>query len=56
MVVWGEDDPALGIELIDDLAPLFAHGAPRIERLPRCGHWVQQEAPERVNALLADFL
>jgi len=28
----------------------------RIERLPGVSHWVQQEVPDRVNALLLDFL
>ena len=28
----------------------------RIERLPRISHWVQQHAPDAVNALLRDFL
>jgi pimeloyl-ACP methyl ester carboxylesterase len=28
----------------------------RIEILPDCGHWIQQEKPGEVNALLVDFL
>ena len=27
-----------------------------LHRLPQVSHWVQQEAPERVNAILADWL
>jgi pimeloyl-ACP methyl ester carboxylesterase len=27
-----------------------------VERLPGVSHWVQQEAPDAVNALLLDFL
>lgn len=28
----------------------------RDDLLERCGHWIQQERPEEVNRLLADFL
>jgi pimeloyl-ACP methyl ester carboxylesterase len=27
-----------------------------LHRLPGVSHWVQQEAPEKVNAILADWL
>jgi hypothetical protein len=37
------------------MEPLFA-GPFRIEYIPRCSHWVNEEQPERVNRLLLDFL
>ncbi len=54
LMVWGEEDSALGIRCtigteawVDDLT---------LKRLPDVSHWVQQEAPEAVNALLAEWL
>jgi pimeloyl-ACP methyl ester carboxylesterase len=54
LMIWGEDDKALDIactEGYEALAPDF-----RLERLPDVSHWVQQEAPDKVNAILADWL
>jgi pimeloyl-ACP methyl ester carboxylesterase len=28
----------------------------RVERIPEASHWVQADAPERVNQLMVDFL
>ncbi|HYP24377.1 MAG TPA: 4-alpha-glucanotransferase [Actinomycetota bacterium] len=53
-VIWGERDRALGPELAEpDRA-----WVPDVEvhRLPEATHWVQHDAPARVNELLADFL
>lgn len=54
LLLWAEEDRALGIEL---LAPhsRFARDL-RIERIPRCGHFLQQEQPEVVNAHLVRWL
>lgn len=53
LVLWGEQDQALGTALaeglerwVPDLRVVFLD----------CGHWTQQERPEEVNRLLADFL
>jgi pimeloyl-ACP methyl ester carboxylesterase len=55
LVIWGEQDVALGRELTLGMEPLVA--APlRIEYLPLSGHWVQQEQPDVVNGHLLDFL
>jgi len=54
LVIWGEQDPALGSFLLDGL-DRFASDL-RIERLPHAGHWVQNEAPAEVNRLLLRFL
>lgn len=54
LIVWGEEDSALGIELLE--------GTDRhvrdltIERLPGVSHWVQQEAPQKVNPILKAWL
>jgi pimeloyl-ACP methyl ester carboxylesterase len=56
--------PALLIQAGDDffLAPdqgdLTAQYASRLERrvVPRAGHWIQQERPDEVNALLIAWL
>ena len=34
----------------------FVDGDWRYERIEGAGHWMQLDAPERVNALLLDFL
>jgi pimeloyl-ACP methyl ester carboxylesterase len=54
LMVWGEEDSALGKELtfgtdryVKDLT---------LRYLPRVSHWVQQEAPERVNEIWGAWL
>ncbi len=54
-IIWGEDDPFLGRELTEGL-DRFISGRISIRFIPRCGHWVQQEAPEEVNRILLEFL
>lgn len=54
LMIWGVKDPALGVELTYNTANLVENL--RIEYLPDCSHWVQQEQPERVNALMEAFL
>lgn len=54
MLVWGEEDTALGRELAIDSMRYLENGI--LRWVPRCSHWVQQEAPERVNTLLRAFL
>lgn len=54
LLIWGEEDTALSIET--------THGTDAYVRdltlryLPRVSHWVQQEAPETVNAMLEAWL
>jgi pimeloyl-ACP methyl ester carboxylesterase len=54
LVIWGERDVALGAELAE---PHRADvpGLERVERLPEASHFVQHDAPERVNELLVEF-
>jgi len=54
LMIWGEHDSALGKELTygtDKLVRDFT-----IHYLPDVSHWVQQEAPEQVNAILEEWL
>jgi pimeloyl-ACP methyl ester carboxylesterase len=54
LVVWGEEDAALGLELLDGTE---AHVRDlTVRRLPGVSHWVQQEAPGAVNAILREWL
>ncbi len=55
LLIWGEEDIALGKELTYDMEPYFADRL-EIKYIPRCSHWVQQEQPELVNQYLLDFL
>jgi pimeloyl-ACP methyl ester carboxylesterase len=54
LMVWGEHDTALGVELTLGTDTLVADLTVRY--LPEVSHWVQQEAPERVNAILEAWL
>jgi pimeloyl-ACP methyl ester carboxylesterase len=54
LMVWGENDTALGIENTEGYAPYVQDLT--LQRLPGVSHWVQQEAPEAVNAILAEWL
>lgn len=54
LMVWGEEDTALGLELTEGYEPYVADFT--LERLPGVSHWVQQEAPEAVNARLLAWL
>jgi pimeloyl-ACP methyl ester carboxylesterase len=55
MGVWSTRDPALTEAQMTDSAENVA-GPWRYERLEGPGHWMQLDAPDRVNALLTDFL
>ncbi len=54
LLIWGEHDIALGIELTTGLE----RWVDRLEvrRIPDSGHWVQQEQPAQVNQFMLDFL
>ena len=54
LLIWAEDDIALGLELITGHLR-FARDL-RVERIPRCGHFVQLERPEEVTARLLTWL
>ena len=54
LMVWGEQDTALGLELTEGYGPYVTNFT--LRRLPGVSHWVQQEAPDRVNAAVLDWL
>ncbi len=54
LIIWGEEDAALGVELLDGTDAYVRDLT--IERLPGVSHWVQQEAPEKVNPILKAWL
>lgn len=54
LMIWGEEDKALGLELTEGYAPYVADFT--LARLPGVSHWVQQEAPERVNERMASWM
>ena len=54
LMIWGERDTALNIrctEGTDQWVPQL-----ELHRLANASHWVQQDAPEEVNAIIADWL
>ena len=54
LVIWGEQDSALGVETLDGTSEYVSNLT--VHRLPNASHWVQQDAPEEVNALLRQWL
>ncbi len=54
LVLWGADDPYLGVELTDGMQA-FVEDL-RLEVIPACSHWIQQDRPALVNARLAALL
>ncbi|HEX2486175.1 MAG TPA: alpha/beta hydrolase [Myxococcota bacterium] len=54
LLLWGEEDQALGIETTYGTERHVANLTLRY--LPGVSHWVQQEAPEAVNAMLEAWL
>jgi epoxide hydrolase 4 len=52
LVIWGEQDRYLSIGLLERLERWVPQV--RIERLADASHWVQNDAPERVNRLLIE--
>ncbi|WP_439814237.1 alpha/beta fold hydrolase [Zavarzinia sp. CC-PAN008] len=54
LMVWGEQDAALSLELTEGYEPYVRDFT--LRRLPGVSHWVQQEAPEAVNLRLREWL
>lgn len=54
LMIWGEADTALGVELTQNYQGLVADMT--LRRLPNVSHWVQQEAPDKVNDILEAWL
>jgi pimeloyl-ACP methyl ester carboxylesterase len=54
LMIWGEADTALGLELTEGYEGYVADFT--LERLPGVSHWVQQEAPGEVNRRMLAWL
>jgi len=54
LIIWGEEDSALEASLVPGTERFVADLTVRY--LPGVSHWVQQEAPETVNAMLEAWL
>lgn len=54
LMIWGENDTALGKELTYGTEQYVS--AFKIHYIPNCSHWVQQEQPVQVNRYMHTFL
>lgn len=54
LMIWGEEDSALNIKCTEGTEE-WVHDF-TLHRLPNVSHWVQQEAPEKVNTILRGWL
>jgi pimeloyl-ACP methyl ester carboxylesterase len=54
LMIWGENDVALGKELTYDTDAYVKDL--QIRYIPNCSHWVQQERPQLVNQYIREFL
>jgi epoxide hydrolase 4 len=54
LLIWGEQDRYLGPHLTDGTERWVSDL--RVERIPQASHWVQADAPEKVNDLLLSHL
>lgn len=54
LMLWGEEDKALDIKLTENYGRHVRDF--RLVRFPGVSHWVQQEAPDAVNAAMLDWL
>ncbi len=54
LMIWGENDTALGKELTYGTEAHVRNL--QIKYIPNCSHWVQQEQPQLVNQYMREFL
>ena len=54
LVIWGEQDVALGTELLENLDQVASDL--QIERIPSASHWVMEDAPDEAHAAIRAFL
>lgn len=54
LMIWGENDTALGKELTYGTQAYVINF--QIKYIPNCSHWVQQEQPQLVNQYMREFL
>lgn len=53
-VIWGENDKALPASLLDGLDAFVADL--KVERIAEGSHWIIHEQPDRINALIRQYL
>ena len=54
LMIWGENDTALGKELTYGTEHYVRNL--QIKYIPNCSHWVQQEQPVLVNLYMREFM
>jgi len=54
LIIWGCQDAALGEELADGSTKYCSDV--RLKKIRDASHWVQQDAPEKVNEYMEEFL
>ena len=54
LLIWGENDAALGKELTLGMEPYVSDLTLRY--IPNCSHWVQREQPELVNQYIHEWI
>lgn len=54
LLLWGDHDAALGVELAEASVPYMADG--RLVRFPQASHWLPAEMPRELATLLRDHL
>ena len=54
LMIWGENDKALGKELTEGTVN-YIENSFDLKFIPQCSHWVQQDAPDLVNKYLVEF-
>ncbi len=52
LILWGEQDVALGVELAEQSLGYLEQG--RLERFPEATHWIHEEFPDEVNRRLSE--
>jgi pimeloyl-ACP methyl ester carboxylesterase len=54
ILIWGEDDKALGKELTYNTQE-YVNNSLEIKYIKNCSHWIQNDCPDEVNQYLLDF-
>jgi pimeloyl-ACP methyl ester carboxylesterase len=54
LIVWGKDDPVLGLDLLEGIEKYVDDV--RVVPLERASHWVQHDAPEELAAAVRAHL
>jgi 2-hydroxymuconate-semialdehyde hydrolase len=55
LIIWALDDPYLPFEIAERLKQDLG-GPVRISTIPECGHFLQEEKPDEIAAIINDFL